>query len=80
MRHNAKTALRWEMQSRDSHLNLLKRGELQMQQQLERERRFATILQEFESQKEQDRLAKEGFRNYQKFLLDQQRVECEQRR
>ena len=66
LRHNTASALHWQLQRQDTHLKSMIRNEQLAQRQLERETRFATIFNEFQSQKQQEREVKERFRSYQK--------------
>jgi hypothetical protein len=41
------SVLRWELQSKDSHLGQLMKNEHRVQERLQKEKRFATIYNEF---------------------------------
>lgn len=56
------SSLRWDLQSKDTHLGHLMKNEMEILERYEKEKRYAQIYSEFERRKQADRDYKERFR------------------
>lgn len=56
------SALRWELQSKDSHLGNMMKSQARIEDRYEKEKRYATVYEEFQKEKQSVRDYKDRFR------------------